>query len=254
MHAGQDSRFGAGMCRDDSRAALLAAGERILRRSDRRGSSLARAMPASERLPRGSLGGDSGGPGAGRLRAAQRLPAGPRPRRRAGARRGLRRGSLRRRAGARGGRGRWGSTSPPSRCGARASATRELDLRQMPAEGRLAATGRELRRGVGGRGDRARRRHRRLAVRAAPRAALRRRAAAEHARPRAPADARAGRSRRARSRPTSTPAPTTCASTRAARSRELLEDFGFHDVAVRRAGGPPGARRQLLASARRSRF
>jgi 2-polyprenyl-3-methyl-5-hydroxy-6-metoxy-1,4-benzoquinol methylase len=35
---------------------------------------------------------------------------------------------------------------------------------------------------------------------------------------------------------------------------ELLEDFGFHDVAVRRAGGPPGARRQLLASARRSRF
>ena len=36
--------------------------------------------------------------------------------------------------------------------------------------------------------------------------------------------------------------------------RELLEDFGFYDVAVRRAGGPPGARRQLLASARRSRF
>jgi 2-polyprenyl-3-methyl-5-hydroxy-6-metoxy-1,4-benzoquinol methylase len=35
---------------------------------------------------------------------------------------------------------------------------------------------------------------------------------------------------------------------------ELLEDFGFQDVAVRRAGGPPGARRQLLASARRSRF
>jgi 2-polyprenyl-3-methyl-5-hydroxy-6-metoxy-1,4-benzoquinol methylase len=35
---------------------------------------------------------------------------------------------------------------------------------------------------------------------------------------------------------------------------ELLEDFGFHDVDVRRAGGPPGARRQLLASARRSRF
>jgi 2-polyprenyl-3-methyl-5-hydroxy-6-metoxy-1,4-benzoquinol methylase len=35
---------------------------------------------------------------------------------------------------------------------------------------------------------------------------------------------------------------------------ELLEDFGFHDVAVRRAGGLPGARRQLLASARRSRF
>ena len=35
---------------------------------------------------------------------------------------------------------------------------------------------------------------------------------------------------------------------------ELLEDFGFRDVAVRRAGGPPGARRALLASARRSRF
>ncbi len=35
---------------------------------------------------------------------------------------------------------------------------------------------------------------------------------------------------------------------------ELLEDFGFHDVEVRRAAGPPGARRELLASARRSRF
>jgi 2-polyprenyl-3-methyl-5-hydroxy-6-metoxy-1,4-benzoquinol methylase len=34
----------------------------------------------------------------------------------------------------------------------------------------------------------------------------------------------------------------------------LLEDFGFHDVAVRRAAGPRGARRELLASARRSRF
>ncbi|HEY3865248.1 MAG TPA: class I SAM-dependent methyltransferase [Solirubrobacteraceae bacterium] len=36
--------------------------------------------------------------------------------------------------------------------------------------------------------------------------------------------------------------------------RELLEEFGLHDVAVRRAGGLPGARRRLLASARRSRF
>jgi 2-polyprenyl-3-methyl-5-hydroxy-6-metoxy-1,4-benzoquinol methylase len=36
--------------------------------------------------------------------------------------------------------------------------------------------------------------------------------------------------------------------------RELLEDFGFDEVAVRRAGGSPGARRRLLASARRSRF
>jgi ubiquinone/menaquinone biosynthesis C-methylase UbiE len=35
---------------------------------------------------------------------------------------------------------------------------------------------------------------------------------------------------------------------------ELLEDFGFQDVDVRSAGGPPGARRRLLASARRSRF
>jgi 2-polyprenyl-3-methyl-5-hydroxy-6-metoxy-1,4-benzoquinol methylase len=35
---------------------------------------------------------------------------------------------------------------------------------------------------------------------------------------------------------------------------ELLEDFGFQDVEVRRAGGLPGARRELLASARRSRF
>ncbi|HZL48694.1 MAG TPA: class I SAM-dependent methyltransferase [Solirubrobacteraceae bacterium] len=35
---------------------------------------------------------------------------------------------------------------------------------------------------------------------------------------------------------------------------ELLMDFGFHDVEVLGAGGPPGARRRLLASARRSRF
>jgi 2-polyprenyl-3-methyl-5-hydroxy-6-metoxy-1,4-benzoquinol methylase len=35
---------------------------------------------------------------------------------------------------------------------------------------------------------------------------------------------------------------------------DLLEDFGFHDVELRGAGGPPGARRRLLASARRSRF
>jgi ubiquinone/menaquinone biosynthesis C-methylase UbiE len=35
---------------------------------------------------------------------------------------------------------------------------------------------------------------------------------------------------------------------------ELFEDFGFHDVEVRSVGGLPGARRQLLASARRSRF
>ncbi len=34
----------------------------------------------------------------------------------------------------------------------------------------------------------------------------------------------------------------------------LLEDFGFKDIEVRRAGGFPGARRLLLASAQRSRF
>ena len=34
----------------------------------------------------------------------------------------------------------------------------------------------------------------------------------------------------------------------------LLEDFGFEDIDVRGAVGPPGARRVLLASARRSRF
>jgi 2-polyprenyl-3-methyl-5-hydroxy-6-metoxy-1,4-benzoquinol methylase len=34
----------------------------------------------------------------------------------------------------------------------------------------------------------------------------------------------------------------------------LLGDFGFEDVVVRGAGGPPGARRVLLASARRRRF
>jgi 2-polyprenyl-3-methyl-5-hydroxy-6-metoxy-1,4-benzoquinol methylase len=34
----------------------------------------------------------------------------------------------------------------------------------------------------------------------------------------------------------------------------LLEDFGFRDIEVRRAGGFPGARRLLLVSARRSRF
>jgi 2-polyprenyl-3-methyl-5-hydroxy-6-metoxy-1,4-benzoquinol methylase len=36
--------------------------------------------------------------------------------------------------------------------------------------------------------------------------------------------------------------------------RRLLEDFGFEDVDVRAAGGIPGARRLLLASARRARF
>jgi 2-polyprenyl-6-hydroxyphenyl methylase/3-demethylubiquinone-9 3-methyltransferase len=34
----------------------------------------------------------------------------------------------------------------------------------------------------------------------------------------------------------------------------LLADFGFHDVQVRALGGVPGARRTLLAAARRSRF
>jgi 2-polyprenyl-6-hydroxyphenyl methylase/3-demethylubiquinone-9 3-methyltransferase len=34
----------------------------------------------------------------------------------------------------------------------------------------------------------------------------------------------------------------------------LLEDFAFEDIEVRGAGGTPGARRVLLASARRSRF
>jgi len=34
----------------------------------------------------------------------------------------------------------------------------------------------------------------------------------------------------------------------------LLEDFGFHEVEVRAAGGPPGVRRVLLAQAIRSRF
>jgi SAM-dependent methyltransferase len=36
--------------------------------------------------------------------------------------------------------------------------------------------------------------------------------------------------------------------------RRLLEDFGFEDIDVRAAGGVPGARRLLLASARRARF
>ena len=36
--------------------------------------------------------------------------------------------------------------------------------------------------------------------------------------------------------------------------RRLLEDFGFEDIEVRAAGGIPGARRLLLASARRARF
>ncbi len=34
----------------------------------------------------------------------------------------------------------------------------------------------------------------------------------------------------------------------------LLEDFGFERVEIRGAGGPPGARRTLLAAARRARF
>lgn len=35
---------------------------------------------------------------------------------------------------------------------------------------------------------------------------------------------------------------------------QLLADFGFHDIHVRGLGGVPGARRTLLAAARRSRF
>ena len=34
----------------------------------------------------------------------------------------------------------------------------------------------------------------------------------------------------------------------------LLEDFGFEEIDVHSAAGPPWARRLLLASARRSRF
>jgi len=34
----------------------------------------------------------------------------------------------------------------------------------------------------------------------------------------------------------------------------LIADFGFHDIRVRALGGVPGARRTLLAAARRSRF
>jgi 2-polyprenyl-3-methyl-5-hydroxy-6-metoxy-1,4-benzoquinol methylase len=36
--------------------------------------------------------------------------------------------------------------------------------------------------------------------------------------------------------------------------RRLLEDFGFEDIDLRAAGGIPGSRRLLLASARRARF
>jgi 2-polyprenyl-6-hydroxyphenyl methylase/3-demethylubiquinone-9 3-methyltransferase len=35
---------------------------------------------------------------------------------------------------------------------------------------------------------------------------------------------------------------------------QLLKDFGFQDIVVRGAGGVPGARRLLLATAQRSRF
>src|SRR5579859_5203858 len=35
---------------------------------------------------------------------------------------------------------------------------------------------------------------------------------------------------------------------------QLLDDFGFEDIRIRAAGGPPGARRTLLAEATRSRF
>jgi crotonobetainyl-CoA:carnitine CoA-transferase CaiB-like acyl-CoA transferase len=35
---------------------------------------------------------------------------------------------------------------------------------------------------------------------------------------------------------------------------QLLEDFGFEDIEVRAAGGPPGMRPLLLASARRARY
>ncbi len=60
----------------------------------------------------------------------------------------------------------------------------------------------------------------------------------------------AWRCRAARSRRTSTRSAITCASTTHATLSRLLAEFGFERVAVRRAGGPPGARRAAAARAR----
>ena len=126
-----------------------------------------------------------------------------------------------------------------------------LDLRLISAEGAVAACGCELRRRLGGRGDRARRRHRRLALGAAARAALRRAPAAQHARARAAAQAAARAVAGAPSRRTSTRAAITCASTRARTLARLLADFGFDEIDVRARGRARRcARRLLLACAR----
>ena len=129
-----------------------------------------------------------------------------------------------------------------------------LAVRRVEPRRRLAAPRRRLRRGLGGGDDRARRRHGPLAVGAAPRAALRRQPDPQHPRARIAGAARALRSPRAASSGISTRAPITCASTRAARSRICSRTSVSSSSRCATAGGLPGARRTLLASAVRSRF
>ena len=112
--------------------------------------------------------------------------------------------------------------------------------------GRAAAVRRgRLRRRVGGRGARARGRRRRPAGRGAPRAALGRDAARD--------DAVARPRRRRRPTRTSTPAPTTCASSARGPCGRVLADAGFASVDVRRAGRGLHASAPATWHARRAR-
>ena len=100
--------------------------------------------------------------------------------------------------------------------------TRPLTCGSSSLKRSSAPGGCELRRGVGRRDDRARRRHRAVALRGAPRVALGWDRAIEHPRPRAAVEAASRAEPKARSRPISTHAPTTCASTPEGRSPSCL--------------------------------
>ena len=180
---------------------------------------------------------------AARVAAQARLGAAARARRR------LRRGAADRRDRRRRLSRCSASTSPRSRCAARARATPASTLRSRRGRRRVAARRRELRRRLGGGDDRARRRHGALAVGAAPRAALRRQPAPEHARARTADDARASRSRARRFDAHFDPrADHLRFYTRRTLAR-LLEDFGFEQIEVREAGGAPRrSPRTLLAA------
>ncbi len=171
VHRGNTNRFAHGWIElKASMHCWAARGTRGRVLARRAGSSLRRRCPPAR--PRGALAAAAGGARAIRLRAAQALPARARARRASACwtsavARAASRPSWRG-AGVRGGGGgrRRGAAAPRARArpGARPAAGRRRRS--------VGARGRELRRGVGGGGDRARGRHRRVAVGGAPRAAL----------------------------------------------------------------------------------